>query len=308
MEVREIKEQIMNNTLDNFYIFTGDEIQAQRVYINKIAEVKGLIRRDIDSLSEISSTRATSLFSKNYCYVCRDDKEFMKSEKSWQGLSDLLGKNTLIFIVSTLDKRGKFYKNFADRIVTFDYFNVPTLTRYIQKEIKLDGHSCMDLIDICEQDYSRILLEINKIKIFAETNNLEYDRALQKLVKCGVIHIPPTDAIFNFTSAVMGHKVGLSYDLLDDCIRIGEPALRLITVLYTNFKHLLQVQSCQSKDIASSTGLSDWEIKCVKEYCGVYSTGDLVYILRTLEYAEKGIKTGQLDDDNAIDYCLVNIL
>ena len=42
MEVGAVKKQIKNKLLDKFYIFTGDEIEAQRIYVHKMAEVSNM--------------------------------------------------------------------------------------------------------------------------------------------------------------------------------------------------------------------------------------------------------------------------
>ena len=313
MEVGAVKKQIKGKALDKFYIFTGPEIEAQRIYVHKMAEVAGMELQRIDSVSQVY-TKQRSLFSKPKCYVCRDDKEFMKTEKAWGTIADALGDNMLILLVTEMDKRTKFYKHFSDAIVVFDYMKRETLKKYILKQINLSEYWLNVLIDVCESDYSRILLEIDKIKQFA-TNGLPWgidsatkcDSVLSQLMNQGAIHIPPQDAIFDFVDAVLMNKPQKAFELLEECKKIGEPALRLVTVLYTTTKKVLQVQACESKDVCSATGLSAWDVKCARDKVGAWSNGDLVYMLKLLRDVEKKIKTGGIDDDDVIDYVMVSI-
>lgn len=313
MEVGAVKKQIKAKALDKFYIFTGPEIEAQRIYVNKMAEVAGMDIQRIDAVSYIYN-RQKSLFSKPKCYVCRDDKEFMKTEKAWGTILDAIGDNMLILLITETDKRTKFYKHFSDAIVMFDYMKRETLKKYILKQVNLSEYWLDMLIDVCESDYSRILLEIDKIKQFAASelpwgadSATKCDSMLSQLLNQGAIHVPPQDAIFDFVDAVLMNKPQKAFELLEECKKIGEPALRLVTVLYTNTKKVLQVQACDSKDVCSATGLSAWDVKCARNKVGAWGNGDLVYMMRLFRDVEKKIKTGGIDDDDAIDFVMVNI-
>lgn len=304
MEVREIKQKIRTTQLDNFYIFDGDEIYVQKAYINKIAEVTNKTLQYIDSVTEVYKGKGMSLFNTSYCYVCRDDIDFMKSEKAWENIEKLVGNNILIFLVTKIDKRGKFYKHFADKIVTFEYLDTLLLTKYIQKDCDMSDGACAELISVCENDYNKIRLELDKIKCYASQCSLDIDAILDKFLVDGTIHKPPRDVIFEWVDAVLSGKPRKSFKLLDECIELGEPPLRLLLVLYNNTKHLLQVQSCPSRDISKITGLSSWEIRQVQNKVGVYSNRELVDALHYIRNAEVDIKTGRIEADIAVPYVM----
>ena len=313
MKIVDVKNQIKSKSPKSFYIFTGDEIEVINIYINKIAECRNLEVVRVDSLSNIySKFLSKSFVTKNYCYVLRDDKELLTQEKVWDAISvkGVQGNNIIILILSNVDKRSKFYKRFQNSIVEFEHLSDTVLIKYIKKEIPLNDRNCKRLIDICESDYSRILLEVDKIKQYAKgfSGNYGFDNFFQMLVDNGTIYQPPKDAIFDFVDSVLKGKSVKSFELLKNCYGVGESPIVLLSVLYNNVKQVLQVQSCTSKDIAKTTGLSTWQVKCAKEKCGYYSIGDLVYFLKLIRRVEKGIKTGEIEEGIAVDYVLVNML
>lgn len=318
MTVQEVKNQIKTNNVKNFYIFTGQESKVIDIYINKIAECKKLEIQHIDSIHDVYSKFFNkSLVTKNYCYVLRDDKELLLQEKLWQPLSieNVQGNNIVILVLTTIDKRSKFYNRFKNDIVEFEHLPENILMKYIKKELPLNDSSCLKLIDMCESDYNRILLELDKINLYANItytevngNGTDYDRAFLDLVNQGVIYHPPKDAIFDFVDSVLKGKVKQSFELLENCYGVGESNIVLLSVLYNNVKQVLQVQSCESNDIAKTTGLTGWQIRNAKEKCGYYSIGDLVYFLKLIRNVEKGIKTGEIDESISVDYVLVNML
>ena len=316
MNVADVKAQIQSGNLNHVYIFTGEEIEVQRIYINHIAERSKTSIQRIDSIDSILDTlKRKSLLNRNLCVVVRDDKSFMQDEKLQDTIKSIIGDNILILIYTNLDKRTKFYKKYSKDIVDFELLSEQLLVKYIQKEIPLSLKNCKKLIEVCESNYGRILLEIDKIKkyTFAYYNGHElkvgcYDKSFITLLDDGTIYQPPKDAVFDFVDAVLRRQVNRAFDLLEQSYAVGEATMVLLTVLYNNTRQVLQVQSCESTDIVKSTGLTQWQIKCAKEKMGKYSVGELVRILKLVQFVESGIKSGKIDEDNAMRYILVKIL
>lgn len=306
MDIGLLKRQIKSKQLGHFYVFTGIESKVQDIYLDKMAEISGAVIKRIESVSECYAQTAT-LFSNTKLYVCRDDMQFIKSDKALSNICEVLGDNILVLVMSNIDKRSKLYKQFNDLIVEFNPLSTELLYKYIGKEIQLSSYWLDKFIEVCENSYSRILIEIDKIKTYATAMNITYDKSLAELLQCGAIYTPPKDAIFTFVDCVLKRDVKSAYDNYLDCCAIGEPSLRLLTVLYSNFKKVLQVQSCTSKDIENSTGLSTWEIKCTRDKLDYYSDGEIVRILKEINSVEQSIKRGIIAQEIAMDYMLTFI-
>lgn len=312
MDITTVKNHIKQRTPSPFYIFTGPEVKLQDIYITKLANINTLQVIRVDCISDIfKRLRNRSFVTQNYCYVVRDDKEFMNNEKGWEELEKIIHKTNdmLVLLITNVDKRNKFYKKYKDRIVEFEYMTEPILIKYIQKDIDLSEDNCKKLIEVCENDYSRILLEIDKIRLFqhSDSGSKNYNSAFEELLDQRIIYQPPKDAIFDFVDAVLRRKKK-AFDLLEQCYAVGESTIVLLSVLYNNVKQVLQVQSCNSNDIAKTTGLTGWQIKCAKEKMNYYSIGDLVYMLEFIQDVEKKIKTGEIEERIAIEYIMVNCM
>lgn len=311
MTYSDIKQQIADGNLDNLYIFSGEEIEVQRAYINKIAESKKQIIKRVDSVTEAIKFKGLSLFEQSFCYVCRGDAEFQKaSDEVWETIQDKVGANTLIYLPGKLDKRSRFYMHWESRILNFDPMTEQVLTKHIRQHVNLSSENCKELIRVCESDYGRILSEIDKVEQFQIGCGADKsaDTCFIQLLNEGAIYTPPTDAIFDWVNAVLAGKPKKAFALFEECTEIGEPALRLLLVLYQGVKRLLQVQSCEVKDICGNTGLTQWEVNLVKDFVGVYHTGELVAALRNIRELETGIKTGQIEEEFAIPYAMVSLI
>ncbi|MBP5423801.1 MAG: hypothetical protein J6Y78_15300 [Paludibacteraceae bacterium] len=313
MTINELKEKItmpFGGMVSGFYVFYGDEWKVQSVYVQKIAEVSNADIQYIQSIQEVYANSGSSLFDSKKCFVgveLQDVLKFDNFEKSFERISEVLGENILILQFYKLDKRSKFY-NFIkdDRGVEFEHLHPIVLEKHILEEINMSPNSVKRLIEVCEQDYGRALLEIDKIQRFSQCENISCDEAFKRLLDTKTIYQPPGDKIFEFVGAVLAGKPKLSFSLLRECKDIGEPSLRLLLVMFTNIRHLLQVQSCKGA-VAETTGLSNWEIRNVQPYVNVYKISELVGAMRLIREVEVGIKTGQIEEQMAVDYVLVNM-
>lgn len=164
MDVNEIKSQIKNKKLDHFYIFTGDEWKVQQIYIQQIAKVSKLKITYIDTITDVWSQINNKGFMKNpMCYVVRDDDVILQNDKVQMRLNTIKS-DIVILLLSNIDKRTKFYKIYKNKIVEFNSLKPDILKKYIQKEVDLTDKNYKLLMDICDYNYGRCLLEIDKIK------------------------------------------------------------------------------------------------------------------------------------------------
>lgn len=314
MDVSTLKAYIKSSRLPNYIIFAGDEWKVQEIYIQQIAKVtkRNIIR--IDSITDIySKLKNRSFVQKPAVYVVRDDKELMQNEKLQEQIESVLNQNILIHLVTNLDKRTRFYKSFKASICDFERLSDSMLSKYIRKEIKLSERQIQRLIEICEHDYGRILLEIDKIRWYELSAELQgYDmsseEAFTDLLKDGTIHVPAKDSIFNFVDAVLDRRCNNLFELLQDCYDTGEPTMVMLSVLYNNAKAVLQVQSYEGNNLSKATGLTGWQIKNAKPHVNKYSDLELVALLKLIQKCELGIKTGQIEEQYVIEYILARIL
>lgn len=314
MEVATLKSMIKSKSIPNFMIFTGDEWLIQKVYIAQIARVKELDVVYADSILDIIDKMSTkSLFSANHLYVLRDDRDLISEEKIYTNLTEKVGKNTLILVLNSVDKRLKIVKMYSDTLFEFKPLNEAVLKQYIQKEINLSAKNCDILMEICEYNYGRCLLEIDKVRQYYSVYEKDdprtptIDTLFTWLIEDGTIYVPPRDNLWIFIKAVLQNKMSLAFELLNELKELKVPIMSILYNLYTQTKQVLQVQTCTSTDVVKTTGLSTWQVHNARECVGIYSNEDLEYIMRLVQKVESGIKRGLIDEAIALDYVLVSI-
>lgn len=314
MTVQELKAKIKSKQIPHYLIFSGEEWKVQEIYIQQISKVLQLETQRVENILAVyKALQSKSLFQSRKIYIVRDDKDLMQNEKLQQQIEQgVLGNNYLIHIVSSVDKRTKFYKSYKASICDFERLSDSMLKKYILKEIKLSERNVERLVDICEHDYGRILLEINKIQDYmwalGPTYEITYDEAFERLLKDGTIYEPSYDAIFDLVDAIMARNINRAFDLLNQSYAVGEATMVMLTVLFNNMKALLQVTTYTGENISKGTGLTPFQIKVVKKYVGNFSEKRLNYIVRLIHKVTNGIKTGRMEDEFAMQYLLVHIM
>jgi len=313
MTIAELKAQMMSHTMRRTYIFCGTEVGIRDIYLKQICKIQNYILKWVDEITDIlQAGRKKSILQKATLYVLSESSDLVKNEKAWKILDMDLGQNMLICMFTNLDKRTKFYKQYKDMMVEFEPLEPDILKKYVKKEIALSDKNCQTLMEVCENDYGRCLLEIDKIEQYVNADctvdGVLYDGAFAQLIKDGTIYQPPKDAIFDFVDAVLDRDAYNSFKLMQESYDSGEATMVMVSNLYTNFKALLQVQGCKSKDISNCTGLTGWQIMNAKKHLNHYTNKELTQALTSIRSAEVGIKSGTIEESVAVQWLLVNIL
>lgn len=311
MDLMQLKKELVENRLRTFYCFIGIEREVINIYIKKIKAVSNYQQKNVDKLSDVISNFDNNNFlDEKYIYIISNDVEFIKKEKLAEKIikDKINGDHIIIMVYPSIDKRCKFYHDYADHITEFEKMSVEVIARQIKKEIGLRFDLAEDLAKRCDCLYGVVLLECDKLKTYSGIIKLDIDQTYTKAIQEKLIYTNPTDVVFDFIEKVLMRNAGC-FRLYDEIQFIIDSPLQLISLLYSNFRNLLLVQSClHEKNIASITGLSDWIINKIKQYAGNYEISELIDAVRLLQKIEQGIKTGGVDQEFSINYFLVRIL
>ena len=312
MEIIELRQQIIDKDLKHLYIFTGDEIKVKNIYIDQINSIVNLPIVYTDSFAKIKNRIFTKSFlSQDSVYIVINDKNFIADEKNFKDLLTPVN-DYILFIYDSIDKRSKFYKEFSNSVVEFDYLDEETLVKYIQKDFpKLIENNCKELIKKCNNNYSRICYELDKIKTY---NDFKYkddsmiNSSFYEVIK--YIYDEPKDVIFNLIDQILMKNRKEAFKLLEYCEAGGESNINIIYNLYNNTRQLYQVQyalNSKAKDLEKTTGLKPFIIKMTKKKCNIYSDKQLTSIMRLLQEIDTNIKKGLMDEEISVRYAMNKI-
>lgn len=318
MELVDLMKRISSNDIPHFLILFGEEQTILNIYLTHILEVTNTKRISADSVSYIMQNINKKRFDKSVrLYVVQDDMAFLKAENSWETVLNTSTKDYIILRYHSLDKRSAFVKKNQQNLVEFARLSKEVLQTYISKDLPgLSEKNSSKLVEYCNYDYGRILMEIDKIwqiQAYRLSNfnvNFDSNDCFEKLDKEGLFHKEIGDITFELTNAVLGGYPETAIQKLDEAKRKGEPAMMIVSILYTGFRNLLAYQGLGSnkQGAIERTGMTKGELYGCTKNVGGYSIAEVKRNMLKCQEIEAGIKMGTIDEDIALEYAVLSCL
>jgi len=306
MELVELNRQLRTNNIGNFYIFTGDEIGLQNVYLKQFGEYKR-----VDTVSEVLNKLTTRGFGFNKStkevYVVRDDLDFLNNKHLEENIKQLekakLG--TLIVQITTANKKAAWYKTWNYYVVEFKKLTPTQLIHQIQHyNLTTDKKTLEYFVNACNNDYTTIINEIDKY------NRLKAAGVYKEFTMATLIDLMPVKynyTVFDLVDMILSNNYK-AINVLDYLLSQNSNPLGILSLLYKNVSMAILVIGHKGQQgITEKTGLPYWQIKKILNNTKI-SPGGLLAALRFIQQYDNGIKSGKYSPEVGVQCCILNIL
>ena len=318
MELVDLMKKISNNDIPHFLIFFGEEQKIIDIYIQNIMQSVDGKKIVLDNVPQaIKDNGKKSLDKSIKVYVATEDTAFLTKDESWENVRKSMHKNYLILRYHSLDKRSAFVRKNQRNIVEFSHLSDEVLQQYINRDLPdLSDENVSKLISYCNNDYGRILLEVDKIwqaqssRLSNFNINLDSNDCFEELDKQGLFHKEIGDITFELTNAVLGGYPEKAIQKLDEAKRKGESAMMIASILYNGFRNLLAYQGLGSnkQGAMERTGMTKGELYGCTKNVGGYNINEVKRNMLFCQEIEAGIKMGKIDEDIALDYLVLTCI
>lgn len=291
----DLQTQIREGSLLPFYIFTGEEIELQNIYLKQMGNV---IR--VDRVADIYNKITSKLISGKFAvYVVRDDMDFIKSEKTWSSISDRIRNVVLVIQVTTPNKCKKFIKELNDCVVEFNHMTTKQLLNVVNMDCSVNNKQYF--IEACNNDLNTIN---NYLDIFKRAGIKE----LNKKIVDEYIPTKEDVTVFQLADAVMRKDEQLTFKLLDQLLEDKNNVMGIIYAIYSQLHKCVLVEGYRGeKNISKVTGINSWICNNILRDNRI-EPSKLLTALRLVQKYDKGIKTGKYDGVMACYSLIVEIL
>lgn len=291
----DLQTQIREGSLLPFYIFTGEEIELQNIYLKQMGNV---IR--VDRVADIYNKITSKLISGKFAvYVVRDDMDFIKSEKTWGSISDRIRNAVLVIQVTTPNKCKKFIKELNDCVVEFNHMTTKQLLNVVNMDCSVSNKQYF--IEACNNDLNTIN---NYLDIFKRAGIKE----LNKKIVDEYIPTKEDVTVFQLADAVMRKDEQLTFKLLGQLLEDKNNVMGIIYAIYSQLHKCVLVEGYRGeKNISKVTGINSWICNNILRDNRI-EPSKLLTALRLVQKYDKGIKTGKYDGVIACYSLIVEIL
>ena len=313
MELMDLMKKIGNNEIPHFLILFGEEQKILDIYIDNIVKDLNGKRIPEESVSSvIKSVGKKSIDKSIKVYIVNEDSNFTQAEDNWENVKKAINKNYLIIRYHTLDKRSAFVRKNQQNIVEFSHLSEDVLQQYIHRDLPdLSEKNVSKLICYCNNDYGRVLLEVDKIEQYSSVRTgLTIDSCFEQLDAQVLFHKELGDITFELTNAVLGGYPEKAIQKLDEAKRKDEPAMMIASILYNGFRNLLAYQGLgkDKQGAMERTGMAKGELYGCTKNVGGYSIEEVKRNMLFCQQIESGIKMGTIDEDIALEYLVLSCL
>ena len=204
--------------------------------------------------------------------------------------------------------------NSVDKDKSLDIFNpyiveMPKLEDWQIKDYvysRADGistHKLDWLISICNNDIYRLENELDKIELF---NIKERDLLFDVFVDNGMFSDLSNLVVFDLTNAILQKDIKKVNTILEEIKNFDCEPLGVNTILVNSFRNIINIQLTQNPT-AEKLGMKGNQFYALKKSCGYYSKEQLIKIYDIITSAEYKMKSGEISNEQLIDYMILNI-
>ena len=184
-KLEDLKTDLLNNKVEKFYIFFGEDVGIKKHYIDKINTYfqQKIIADTWNDIKPIVT--AKSLFTIKQLLLVFDDEDFAKQkpEEVKKFIDRLNDDFTCIFVYDDpeFDKTNLF-KNYEEYCTEFQSVQPNIAKEFVESELTdLSEPIEEELAYNCENLYSNILLEADKIKQYQQYTGVSQQGAYEAL-------------------------------------------------------------------------------------------------------------------------------
>lgn len=278
MDIKELKENIKKSkdiTLPLIFKYTDNKFLCE-MYIDQISKLLSLEKCYIQSPTELFSADGFFNSDASYLYIYNVDV--------LEDVECIQNKNVIV-VCNKIDKK-----------LSVDYVDFPKLVDwqiegYVQASAPgLSTENVQKLCKLCQYDIYRLKQECMKIQLFSKGAQ---ENILKQMESEGNFDDLVTLNVFNFTNALIKKDLDTLKYILSDLVHIDVEGTGVVTILYKNFKNIINIKT-NPKATPESLGLKSNQYNAIKWNCSKYSLEQLVKIFDFLTRIDARIKNGDL--------------
>lgn len=306
-KLEDLKKELLQDKINSFYVFYGEDFGIRKHYINKISTYFKQIKY-YNSCEDITNlTMAKSLFKIKQLLVVYNDQQFCRQNELFINtfIKRLGDTYTCILVYEQPVDNSTLFKKFSDYITYFPIVQDNIAKEFVEDEINLSNNSIEDLAYNCENNYNNILLETDKIKNYAESKQLSTENAYESLFNKQQLLNKKEDFSCNFfmNDILMGNFSNVAY--WTSIIKEKPDKFYItLTSIFNDYLIAYLIKKYGKWDGSSRAynyGLSWSRAKIIRDFTIPYTSEYLLNVALKITELDVEVKTGRLNKDDIID-------
>lgn len=249
-----------------------------------------------------------SLFEDKKIVLCNN---FSKLDNNEIFLKYLENESDNILILTDekkLEGNSKIVKAINQKLNIIDNsdMNLLSLIKEEFKDYEIYNMTAIMLQDYCNNDYGRVINEIEKLKMFKLDDKKITNEDVKLLVKKSF-----DSTIFDLINAINKKNKTKIFEIYNELINNNEDETKIIATLANHYRLVYKIKILTEdnldEDIIKELKLHPYRFKLLKEQSYSYSKTDLLTIIKNMSVVDINVKSGVLDKKIAMELFLAHI-
>lgn len=312
--LKDLKEDIINKRFQKFYVFYGEDYGLRHHYIQELAKNFNKINVVYDLNNFIDNQTGGGLFKTKRLCIAHGEVEFARQKAfNIQTFISKLNYDTFILCYEQELPNSTLWKEFNDYITYFPVVDDKISLQFVDSELSLNQKSKEELAGNCLKNYNNILLEADKIRNYAQAQNISEQAAY--------------DDLYNKGQLLYEYEEFHSYNLMNDLLKGNINSLSYwYNLVKANFQEefwialesimddyliaylVVQNGRYNGGNKAYDMGLPWFRIKMIRDFAIPYSAEYLLDTAYKISKLDADIKTGKIEKEKLFDYFMCCII
>lgn len=321
--MRTIDEDIKNQTFQSAYLLYGGEAYLKKQYKDKL---KHALWTEGDTMNaaffqgketnpkELIDLAETMPFFADHRLIMVEDSGFFKSgaEELAEYIPQVPDTTTFVFVETDVDKRSKAYKALKNhgKIVEFVPQSRELLTRWLLGRLKRENKNItkaamQEFFDRVGMDMGTLDREMEKLICYCMDRDVIELSDVEAVCPQAV-----TNKIFDMVGAIIECRRREALEMYYDLLALREPPMRILFLITRQYNILLQLKDLKRRgtnnsEMAKAAGIPPFAVSRSLGQASRLSQGSIEHILRYSVEMEEAVKTGQMNDQIAVELVIM---
>lgn len=311
--LEDLKNEILQDDIKNFYIFYGEDYGIRKHYVEKIKTYFDEVSYLDDCNNLENGVDSKFIIDKRCLYIIYGDENiFNFTETKIKNIINLITKSTVILLFESIPDNCVLMEHFAEYITYFPVVQHNVALEFVDDILQLDDKSEDMLVGSCRCNYNQILNESDKIINYSKGRNVSNQIAFETISLKGQLE-PYIDEFRG--DLFMNDVLQDNNDMYSTWyIIIQENCDKFLYYLNSMFNDfiiaglLVTYGTYKGGSMAYNYKLSWNRVKCIREFNLNKTASYYFNCANILAKLDEYIKTGQLVRENIADYIFTHLI
>ena len=320
--MKQLKEDLKNQTFHPVYLLYGEEDYLKRMYRDRLKKaVLGdgdemnysyFEGKDIDFPTLREAANTLPFFSDHRIIIIENSRWFKNASELADYLPAMPDTTVMVFVEKEIDKRNKLYKyvNKNGLAVEMTTMTERELKAWVALLLKQSGRKIQEstasyLLEQVDNSMTNIKNELDKLIAYTEGREIIAKEDID-----AVCSIQVTGRIFQMMDAVASGNQGETLRLYHDLLTLRENPMSILYLLTRHFNVLLQVKGMAGKydraEMAKKAGIPPFAVGKYQSQCRRFSGSKIKSMLDSCIETEYQFKRGNIGDQLGVELLLIS--